>query len=242
MSNSALTTRSEAANGYEVVSLSAADVDEIVALYALACSGTPHGFLAIRTKNDFCQILAHPEDVIATGIRHCGRLIAYSICHRVAKNPYPRHPALSLIDASKSTVYHGDGTVVHPAYQGRMFAQRISRLRWRQIVERQIDHVLGLIAVDNIVSVGNAVLAGVLLVGFTRDATSLNYIAYAGRFRDKLRTDTVPTTVGWKNHTQQQRLFREGNVVCDLTHSNDLSSAATKRERQFSFVPWILQG
>jgi len=242
MSNSALRTRSQAANGYEVVSLSAADVDEILALYTLGCADTPYGFLAIRTKKDFCQILARPEDVIATGIRHNGRLIAYSICHRVAKNPYPKHPALSLIDASKSTVYHGDGTVVHPAYQGRMLAQRISRLRWREITERQIDHVLGLIAVDNMASIGNAVLAGVLLVGFTRDVTSLNYIAYAGRFRDNLRTDTVPTTVGWKNRAQQQRLFRQGKVVCDVTHSNDLASAATKLERQFAFVPWISRG
>jgi hypothetical protein len=232
----------EAAKRYEVASLSVGDVDEIFALYTLGRSGTPYGFLAIRTKNDFCKILAQPEDVIATGIRHNGRLIAYSICHRLTKNPYPKHPVLSLIDAAKSTLYHGDGTVVHPAYQGRMLAQRISRLRWRQILERQIDHVLGLIAVDNIASIGNAVLAGVLLVGFRRDETSLNYIAYAGRFRDQLRTDIVPTAVGWKNHQQQQRLFSEGKVVRDVTHSSDLSAAATKLERQFAFVPWISPG
>lgn len=229
----------EVANYLQTVFLSSDDIDEIFALYALARSATPYGFLATRTKDDFREIFRKPEEVIGTGIRDNGRLIAYSVCHRVTTNLYSENPLLSTIEPTASTVYHGDGTVVHPAYHGRMLTQRISRLRFEQIAERRIDHVVGLIAADNIVSIGNAVLAGALLVGFAHDDTSLNYIAYAGCFRDRLRNDAMPITVGWKDHKQQQRLFAERNVICDLSKPSTVASsiATTVGDRQFAFRP-----
>src|ERR1700685_2581657 len=120
MFSSAAATGDESANRIEPVSLSAADVDEIYALYELNRSSLPYGFLANRTKQDFFQLFAKPEDVIGTGIRDDGRLIAYSICHRLTNNPYPITPLLSVIDPRTSNVFHGDGTIVHPVYQGRM--------------------------------------------------------------------------------------------------------------------------
>jgi hypothetical protein len=228
---------------FEVTALSASDVDDIYALYALTRSTTPHGFLALRTKHDFHNIFTNPQDSIGTGIRHQGQLIAYSICHRLTRNPYPISPVLSLIDATTSRVYHGDGTVVDPAFQGRTLARRISRLRRQQIRERHIDHLFGLIAVDNIVSIGNAMLAGALLSGFLRDETALNYIAYAGRFCDKLRTDAASVTVGLKNQEQQRRLFTEGKVACNLIQSSSLgpSASMTGGERLLAFVPWTVR-
>jgi hypothetical protein len=240
MFSSATATGDESANRLEPVLLSAGDVDEIYALYELNRSRLPYGFLANRTKQDYFELFAKPEDVIGTGIRADGRLIAYSICHRLTNNPYPIAPVLSLIDPGTSNVYHGDGTIVHPVYQGRMIARRITRLRWQQIRQRQIDHVLGLIAVDNFVSIGNALLGGLLLAGFARDETSLNYIAYAGRFCEGLPTGTEPITVGLNNHERQQQLFAEGHVVCDVPHLNHPISSAvrTTDDRQLAFVPW----
>jgi hypothetical protein len=234
-----LPTYREEANRLQVVLLSLNDVDEIFSLYRLCRVATPYGFLAIRSENDFREIFRNPENVIGTGIRDDGRLIAYSICHRIATNPYPDNPVLSAIEFQTATVYHGDGTAVHPDYHGRMLARRIARLRRQQIADRRVDHVLGLIAVDNIMSIGNVVLAGVLLVGFARDETALNYIAYSGSFRDKLGTDRVPLIVRWNDQEQQQRLFAQQYVVCDLTQPRavDHSVADSMDERQFTFRP-----
>jgi hypothetical protein len=109
----------------------------------------------------------------------------------------------------------------------------------QQLADRHIDHVLGLIAVDNIVSIGNAVLGGLLLVGFARDETSLNYIAYHGRLRDWLSTDATLVSVGWKDHDRQQRLFAERKVVCDFRSPNKtgLSVSGALDDRQFAFLP-----
>lgn len=230
--------RHAVASRLQTVLLTSNDVDEIFALYEFGRSDTPYGFLALRTKEHFREVFRTHEHVVGTGIRDNGRLIAYSICHRIARNPYPDNPVLSAVDPT-STIYHGDGTVVHPAYHGRMLAQRIARLRWEQIAERRIEHVLGLVAVDNIVSIGNVVLAGGLLVGFARDETSMNYIAYAGCLRDRLRKDAMPVSVAWHDHEQQQHLFVERNVVCNLNRSNatDSSASGNPIQRRFAFQP-----
>ena len=221
----------ETDNYLETVLLSLHDIDEIFALYALTRTTMPYGFLADRTQDNFREIFRAPEEVIATGIRDNGRLIAYSICHRITSNVYPDNAFLSMIEPAVSTIYHGDGTVVHPAYHGRMLAQRISRLRSQQRIERQIDHMVGLIATDNIVSIGNAVLGGALLVGFVHDDTSLNYIAYAGRLRDRL-PDVTPVVVGWNDHGQQQQLFAKRNVVFNINRPMSGQSS----ERHFLFT------
>src|SRR5688572_23092934 len=116
--------RPEMANRLQTVRLLSDDLDEIVALHELSRSNTPYGFLAARAEDDFREILSKPDDVIAAGIRDNGELVAYSICHRVTKIPYPDNALLSEIEPTTSIVYHGDGTVVHPNYQGRALAQR----------------------------------------------------------------------------------------------------------------------
>lgn len=227
----------EVANRLQTVLLSSDDIDDIFSLYGICRADTPYGFLAVRTIDDFRELFRNPTDVIGTGMRDNGKLIAYSICHRVATNPYPDNPLLSAIEPQTDIVYHGDGTVVHPAYQGRILARRVVRLRRQQIADRRIAHVLGLIAVDNIVSIGNAVLAGALLVGFARDETSLNYIGYAGSLRDRLRKDVMPLTVRRDDHERQQHLFTKRNVVCGLSQPNmpNHSVVVQADERQFTF-------
>ncbi len=220
-------------NSLNSVVLSVNDIQEIFALYSLALSSTPYGFLARRTQDDFQKILSQPsQDVIATGIRSGKQLVAYSICHRISQNPYPENTILAMIEDSNSTIYHGDGTVVHPDYQGRMLAQRISRLRREHIVERGIDHMLGLISTDNIVSIGNAVLAGILLVGFAKDETSLNYIAYAGLLRERLQRDKGAVLTEVDDRQQQNSLFIEKYAACDFFPA----TAEVKRQLGFRIV------
>jgi len=95
----------------------------------------PRGHLAIRARKDYVQLFREPHDVIATGIREQGRLIAYSICHRLKENPYRSNLLLAAVDPAATTMFHGDGTIVDPAYQGRQLGHRIFRLREQQIGE-----------------------------------------------------------------------------------------------------------
>jgi GNAT superfamily N-acetyltransferase len=219
--------------------LSVDDVDEIFELYTLGRSVTPFGFLAIRTKDDFREIFRRSKDVIGVGIRDNGQLIAYSICHRIVAIPYADNAILQAINPTYKIVYHGDGTVVHPDYQGRLLTKRLFRSRAEQLNERHADHMLGLVAVNNLVSIGNSLLAGALLIGFADDETAMNYIVYIGRLRDSLQIRAKPIVLNWQDHIKQMRLFAERHVVYDLGRAVDPKASLSNRtgDRQFWFCP-----
>jgi GNAT superfamily N-acetyltransferase len=229
-----------AANDLEAVLLSLIDVDEIFALYELARSVTPYGFLANRSKNDYRRILHIPEDIIGLGIKDGDRLIAYSIWHRIAANPYPQNLVLSAIDVTAATVFHSGGSAVHPEYQGRGLGRRLFEIRLQQMKERRIDHCLGLSAVENLPSIRSVLRAGSLIVGFARDETALNYIVYTGHLRERLMSDVPPVTVSSMDHNQQDQLFAQRHAICGLSHpgvSEPASSQHGGGECQFRFLP-----
>lgn len=222
----------------ETVRLSAADVDAIFELYLAARSSSPYGHLAIRSKEDYHRLFREPDDVIATGIKDQGRLIAYSICHRLKENPYQGNLLLADIDPAASTMFHGDGTFVAPAYQGRQLGHRIFRLREQQMAEHQIDHMVALAATDNLTSIGIALLSGAILVGFARDATALNYIIYGGRLRSNLQSDAAPVKIDWQDLEGQKRLFAKHNVICQLDRPASAALRDKSQDRSFVFRPW----
>lgn len=224
-------------SGLEDVVLTLDDVEEIFALYQQARTTTPYGFVAIRTEDDYRALFSDAESVIATGVRDNGRLIAHSICHRLSRNPYTDNPILGSIDAAKERMYHGDGTSVHTDYQGRMLAKRMFKLRQREIEARRIEHMVGLVAVDNLVSIGNVLHSGTLLVGFARDETAMNYLVYGGRLNARLRTDAMPIDVDWKDHELQRSLFERRHAVCGLARGPRRPTPGSDRPRQFSFLP-----
>jgi ribosomal protein S18 acetylase RimI-like enzyme len=221
-------------------SLSAADIDQIFALYTLARSKAAYGFLADRDKDDFHEIFQRPDDVISTGIWDNDRLIAYFISKRIMVNPYPCNPIFSMIDPKASNIYRGQGTVVHPEYHGRTLGKQLLRSRTSQIAERGIDHYTGLVAVDNLVAIKNLVASsGHLLVGFARDQTSLNYITYFGCLRGRLSTAALPCGVSWQDIERQQRLFAQCNVVCDFKPAGHTERTAGRPvgEWQLTYLP-----
>ena len=203
-------------NCLQTLFLSSDDIGQIFALYTLAQSATPHGFLATRSKDYFREIIRKPDEVIAIGIRDKERLIAYSICHRVTTNPYSEYSLLSTIKPATCTVYHGDGTVVDPEYLGRRLAMRLFQVRLEEMIARRIDHMISLVAVDNLASIGNSLLAGAILVGFARDETAMNYILYVGTLSDRLNLHATPIEVVGTDQKKLKRLFAEGYAVCGL--------------------------
>jgi ribosomal protein S18 acetylase RimI-like enzyme len=222
----------------ETVRLSADDVDAIFALYEAARTGSPYGHLAIRSKDDYRRLFADPDDVIATGVRDEGRLVAYSMCHRVRDNPYRDNFLLGDVDPGRSVIFHGDGTVVDPAYQGRRLGHRIFRLRERQMAERGIDHMVALVATDNLLSIGNALLSGAMLIGFARDETALNYLVYGGRLSGRVQQGGNPAKVEWRDQPAQERLFAAGHVACGLDRASPGSGSPNrKQDRSLVFFP-----
>jgi GNAT superfamily N-acetyltransferase len=224
-----------AANDLQPVLLSFGDVDELFALYELARSVTPYGFLAIRSKDHFREIFREPENVIGTGLRDNGRLVGYSICHRVATNPYPESALLSVIQPKRDILFQGDGWVVHPDYQGRRLGRRLFELRSQQMNERQVDHMLGLAAIDNVSSISSALHAGALLVGFARDETALNYIVYAGRLCKRLIPNVPPIMISHSDHNEQNRLFGQRHAICDVGRPSRFALGASRDDAEFQF-------
>jgi hypothetical protein len=218
----------------ETIDLSLDEVDAIFDLYQVARSISPYGYLAVRTKDDYRELFRDPDSVIGAGIKHGGKLIAYSICHRLTVNPYRDNPLLRSVDATTSAIYHGDGTVVHPAYQGRRLSHKLFRQRKEQMAARQIDHMLGLIAIDNMPSIGNALISGAMLIGFTNDETAMNYLAYRGRLQARVCADLAPKWTDWLNRERQELLFVGRHVVCDIRRS--VPTDRTKN-RSLGFCP-----
>jgi hypothetical protein len=224
-----------AASGIEVVYLDSRDVVEVHDLHVLCRSQSPYGHLAIRTKEDYRALLSEPENVIATGIRDEGRLVALSVCHRLTANPYDDNPVLAGIDPVTSTAFHGVGTVVHPDYRRRSLAKRLFDLRREQMADRHIEHMFYLAAIDNLGSLV-ALVPGAMLVGFRRDETAMNYIAYCGCLQADVRADILPVSIDWRDRNRQEELFSERLVVCGLSRLSSPSAAGGERHG-FNFLP-----
>jgi hypothetical protein len=200
----------------KLVHLSPKDTGDIFSLYEHVRSCTQYGFLADRSEQQFNSLLSVPENVIGLGLRDAGRLIAYSICHRTTGNPYTKNSFLGPIDPNRSTTYHGDGTVVDPAYAGRHLGKRLFRLRVSEMSHRGIEHMISLVAIDNMASIGNALLAGALLVGTAPDPTAINYILYVGTFRDRLDRSARSVDVSSERHEEIMLLFEKGYLAYGL--------------------------
>jgi GNAT superfamily N-acetyltransferase len=224
--------------GLQPILLSSRDIDDVFRLYQVTLSTTAHGFLAIRNKDHYCSIFQKPEDMFAIGIRDGDCLVACSVCRRVV-TLYPSAPVLSFIEREKDAVYHSEGWMVHPNYQGRGLGRLLLQTRLRYLAERRIYHVLGLAAIDNLASIHGGLAGGFLFIGFERDETALNYITYSGRLRDRLITDAPPIVVDYQDHDQQKLLFARRYVIRSLARQR-VSEQKVRRDKEdyaFHFVP-----
>lgn len=200
----------------ETVHLSCGDARDIFLLYEQVRSCTQYGFLANRSEQEFRALLRSPKNVIGLGLRDAGRLIAYSMCHRISGNPYASNLFLSPIDPNRSVTYHGDGTVVDLDYAGRQLGKRLFQLRISEMAHRGVEHMISLVAIENTASIGNALLAGALLVGTVRDQTAMNYILYVGKFRNRLDLNANSVDIGAERREEIMRLLEKGHLAYGL--------------------------
>ncbi|MEP7172937.1 MAG: hypothetical protein ABI705_05540 [Aestuariivirga sp.] len=201
-------------------------------MYDLVNRLTPQGFLARRHLADFEDAFADPDSTVAVGVRNEGRLIAYSICQRAPQSPYPENLFLSKIGPAVSSFYVGMGTVVDPSFQGRLLMAKMLGLRRRLLVERGIHHMAGLVAIDNLLSIGSILRTGAALVGFQADETAMNYIAYGGERLSRLERQSGSVAVPVGATDQQAQMFDSGHVAVELRPGR-----ATQRD--LLFLPLI---
>jgi hypothetical protein len=217
---------------FQPVVLDAADAGSAYALYSLVDRLTPYGFLARRKLADFEGAFADPDSLVAVGVRKEGRLIAYSICRRAMRPPYPGNLFLSRIDPAITPLYVGIGTVVLPDFQGHLLMAQMLGLRRRLLFERRVHHVAGLVAIDNVLSIGNLLRAGAALLGFHEDETAMNYIAYGGDMLSRLDRKSISIAVPVGDRKQQARLFDNGHIAFSLRPGK-------MKQRDMLFLPLI---
>jgi len=215
---------------YQFSALATEDLDDILGLYATVSASAPEGHLASRSREDFRAVLGDSAEAVAVGARQEGRLAAYSICRRCRAIPYDRAPLLDRIDPLRSRVYLGMGTVVHPRHEGRMLMARLMALRGEALRRLAADHVLGLVAVDNLASIASILRAGALLTGFSRDETAMNYVGYAGIFRELVSDQSAATPVACADLESQRAAVASGSVIRSMRRQRD-------DQRVFDFVP-----
>jgi hypothetical protein len=187
--------------------LSDLHVESVHRLYSVCAASAPLGFLATRSRVDFDDLLADPENTVAVGAWEGDVLVAYSICHQIRRNPYPNVKILGSLEGGSQTIYQGDGTVVRPGYRGRLLMQRLYQMRRRQLENRKVDHSVGLVSIGNVDSLGNVLIAGGLLVGFADDESGENYVGYAGRLAPGLLDGASPVIVRFGDRDRQRELF-----------------------------------
>jgi hypothetical protein len=208
------------------------DAPDIEELFRAAERRVAPGFLARRPPGEYTGLLCR-EDAVVMGARLGEKLIGYSACYRIYRRPYPEVAFLRNLDPANSVVYHGGGTVIDPAHEGRMLSRRLFLTRREELRKRGTRHFLGLIAVGNWLSLGNALHAGARLVGLAQDETALNYVAYAGDFAGH-RSEPTHHVINWADTAAHARLFASGFIVVGLQpdHSDKQLSS---RSRYFVF-------
>jgi hypothetical protein len=182
------------------------DVSALWSLHSFARSHAPHGFLAARERALLEGIVRGEVPGVAVGAYAGDRLVGYSLSRRLTTD----EPLAIAMGFSVDSAYVGLGTVVHPEWTGHILMARLLRLRGASEIEAGSKHVVGLIDVRNHASVANALRAGAALVGTLRDATSLNWVAYAGRWFDPSMQSCNSMTADAGDLEEQGRLFSRG--------------------------------
>jgi hypothetical protein len=209
------------------------DAAEVEELFMLAERQVTPGFLARRMPGEYARLLSC-DDAVVVGARRGGTLIGYSACYRIFRHPYSAVPFLAGLDPEQSVVYHGGGTVIAPGHEGRLVGRRLLLARHDELLRRGAGHFLGLIAVGNWLSLGNAVHAGGFLVGLVEDATALNYVAYAGDLaRHQARSSVL--SVDWDDIRAHERTFAAGLIVTGLKAHGSAGDPDRGRSRRFLF-------
>jgi RimJ/RimL family protein N-acetyltransferase len=135
---------------YALVSLSAGNIDAILALQDVifsSLSAMEQSFLLRKSRKFFKKHFAAGNIVL--GIVHNGQLVAQSvIVHPTAQNPKTGMVDMAL-DAKPEEVTIIQGVVVHPAYQGnRLMTAMVDA--WLEIAEKQgRTHAIAEVAVGN---------------------------------------------------------------------------------------------
>ena len=218
----------------ELVELGPSDAAGVEQLFTAAEQRVAPGFLALRRPGQYAELLGR-DDAVVVGVRHGGTLVGYSACYRIYENPYPDVRFLRGLDPVGSIAYHGAGTVIDPHHEGRMLSRRLFLARSDALRRRGSKHFLGLIAVGNWLSIGNAVHAGGALVGMARDETALmNYVAYAG---DLAGSPMAPSAAlaDWTDSEAHERLFAAGSIVTGLQVTRAPDKLGHRRSHHFIF-------
>jgi len=205
-----------------VVALEIRDVDEVYELYSTVQKSTLFGFLAQRTLEDFASVLGDEENAVSIGVRDGERLVGYTLCTRSFDHPYSGVVCLRSLDPQGTVLYSGRGTVIDPDYQGRFLTQRLFAARQQALVERGVQHMVGLVDVGNYASIANILRAGACLAGFARDQTSLNYVAYGGIMHRRVVGSAPVLAVDIEDYAAQRAQFDAGLAVTSLNRSSRL--------------------
>jgi hypothetical protein len=197
---------------FTLARLEPADASALWSLHSFVRSHAPHGFLAARKRAMLEGIVRREMPGVAVGAYVAGRLVGYSLSRRLSTD----NPLATAMRFPDSSAYVGLGTAVHPDWTGHVLMARLLRLRGACEVEAGGRHVVGLIDVRNLASVGNAFRAGAVLVGTLRDATSLNWVAYAGRWFDPTVPYPGSMIAAMDDLVEQDRLFSRDWGACGL--------------------------
>lgn len=163
-----------------LVRLGPDDASALWSLHSYARSHAPSGFLAARKRETLEGIVRGELPGVAVGAYMGDHLVGYSVSRRLRSD----EPLTTAMRFPTNSAFVGLGTTVHPEWTGRMLMPRLLQLRGACEIEAGAMHVVGLIDVRNIASVANVLRAGAVLVGTLRDTTSLNWVAYAGKWFD----------------------------------------------------------
>src|SRR5262249_39292055 len=205
-----------------ITRLGLADAADIEALFFTTEQRVEPGFLARRSPGDYLRILRDQETIVV-GARIDGKLVGFSICCRVRENPYRATMFLRSIDATRSVVFKGIGTIVAPHCEGRLLSRRLLFALERTMLDASMNHFLGLVAIGNKAAMGNMIHARGRLVGLAPDEVTLNYVAYKGDLtRNKRRLES--RRVDWDIIAQHKQLFDAGYIVTGLEQAASTES------------------
>jgi len=176
--------------------LTADDVTAVELLYNAVLARAPHGHLADRAAADFASILADERTSASIGAWHGDTLIGFTLSSLHRGEPvYAASPLMRHLQARGGALWTGKGTVIDPAFEGRLLMSRMLKKRGELIAQRGAVHTAGLIATTNLASLAASMRAGAWIVGMERDEYCENFVCYSGAMKKEYATLEPSLTV-----------------------------------------------
>lgn len=192
----------------EIRALTPEDAAAALALFDTVWRETPAGFLTKRSAVDF-MTLTGPESG-SVGCFDGGRLVAYAMGRLLPAGHDSAPRRGGLLRRPDETVGMLHGTLVHADFRGRGLHGRLYVARRDLLVARGATQHMGIVFLDNLLSLDANLKCGLLVRGLMEDADGMNFLVYVDTLESVRPDEAAEEWIAWSDLPRQEEALLRG--------------------------------